>query len=120
MTTSESLLKKSELYNNTVFQASAKRNLFEVYFFNNLNKEALTELNEGMFLINKANQNDSLVILTKLNLFSSYANYYSSLNDYDNLLKYLRLFRNQASKVLNDEERHRLQYISDSHLEDFS
>ncbi|MPS73455.1 MAG: hypothetical protein E2590_09960 [Chryseobacterium sp.] len=116
---SKSLLGEAQKYNEPSYQAIAKKNLFEVYIFNSLYDKAFKELEDARAILDRENPRDSLGVLVKLDIYSSYANYYSSQKDYDNLLNYLRLFKNEIEKVLDKNEKLRLQYINNANLGKF-
>ncbi len=112
---SKLLLAKAESYQNHVFQTMARIYLFEAYAFTGLHEQALLELKKGEESLQKTTSKDSLTIVTKANLFNSYANYYSLKEDHENRLKYLRLTAFEYKKTPSYFKRE-FQYIGYANL----
>lgn len=116
MITANSLLKKAITYNNPLYQSIARFHLFEVYSFNDLYDKAFVELSEGLKLVEKFDSQDSLSTIVKLNLFASGQNYYLLQKDFDNQLKYIRLYEREVEKLSDEDFKQRLRYIHYSNL----
>ena len=110
LTTTKSLSQKAELYGLPTYQAIAKKYLFEAYIFSGLPDKALTELQNGLEMINKVPE-DSLAIMTKANLLIAYSNYYLNKKDYKNQLKYLKLSGKEARKLADGNHKKRWLYV---------
>lgn len=113
---SENLYNKADSYHQLAFKAIAKDNLSNAYIFNELYEKAFEQLEQGLAIISKADENDSMVIDTKSNLYVSFSNYYSLRNDNKNQLKYIKLSIIEHGKFRSIEYKKRLQYIDYSNL----
>lgn len=116
LTVSNSLFQKAEKYKIPVYQAIAKTMFFESYFYSDLPERAFRELGQGMELIEKSDDKDSITIRTKADLFTHYANYYSLKNDYENQLKYLNLAGGELEKYPVKKYRKRFLYLHYSNI----
>lgn len=111
MVTAKWLFRKAKIYNNFVYQTSAKYFLYESYLFNNLNDLALQQLEEGSQIIKNADPNDPKVISIKSDLWIAYANFYFFQKDYTNQLKYVRLSAREYEKLPNEKEKEKFRYL---------
>jgi len=116
MVTANSLFEKATAYKLTVYQAISKRYLFESYILSGLPDKAHEELMQGILLISKLNDGDTLSIVTKGDLFITYSNYYELKNDYQNKLKYIKLSGEEHKKLPQGEYRERILYIHYANL----
>lgn len=107
---------KAVSLNDLRYQAIAKKQLFEAYFFSDLNDLAFEELQQGMRLINRSNPEDSLTIITKADFYVAYATYYAQKEDYENELKYIKLEGEEGIKILENAARQKFLYIHYSNL----
>lgn len=114
--TSKLLFNKAKAYDQPVYQTIAKIHLSDAYNFNKLHDNSLRELEQGLEIIHKNNLNDSLGIITKMDLYVSYSNYYLLQKDYENQLKYIKLFGVETGKFSDAQFRKKLQYIYTSNL----
>lgn len=113
---SQNLFKIADSKQSKVYKSIAKEYLFKAYIFNDLHQEALKHLNEGIEIINNANQSDSLVIETKANLYISMSNYYSIIHDTANQLKYIKLSIAEHDKFKSPAYKKKMKYIDYSNL----
>ncbi|MCK9616385.1 MAG: hypothetical protein M0R21_00955 [Lentimicrobiaceae bacterium] len=111
MITAKLLFQKAESYQNPVYQTSAKLYLFSAYAFNGLYVKAFEELKQGKNIINKVENKDFITILTRVNLFISFSNYYYFQKDYENQLKYLKLSAHEYEKFTDEKEKEKFRYI---------
>ena len=111
MNSAKLLFQKAEAYQNPVYQTYAKIDLFNAYAFNSLYDKAFDELKQGEKIINKVNSNDIKTILTKVNLYVAFSNYYLLQKEHLNQLKYLRLSAIEYERFTDDKYRDRFRYI---------
>ena len=91
MQSAQKLSLKATAYNALYYQVTAKRYLFESYFFTGLPEKAFNELEEGNELANKLDKKDSLNAKERFNFYIAYANFYLLNEDHKNQLKYIKL-----------------------------
>jgi len=106
--TARFLYQKADNYKFYPYQIIAKRHLFEAYAFSDLVDKAFFELEQGIELIKKSNEKDSLNIAVKLDLLIAYSNYYLLKEEYQNQLKYLKLCRNEIEKIPQSNYKNRV------------
>ena len=111
--TAELLVRKSEIYNLSIYNAIARDYLSRVYSYNRLYKKAFEQLTLGLKIIESKNTDDSLVIDTRSNLYISFSNYYLMQNDNFNRLKYINLSIKEHNKNKNSD------YLKKLHCIDF-
>ena len=116
MITAKSLSEKAASYKLVVYEAIAKRYLFESYLLSGLPDKAYEEIKRGMVLIRRLDDKDSLNIVTKGDLLITYSNYYALKNDYQNKLKYIKLSGEEYKKLPEGKYRQRLLYVHYSNL----
>src|SRR5690606_36253335 len=116
MVTAKSLFQKATSYKSLLYQAIAKRYLFESYLFSGLPDKASQELEHGIELVMKLDDKDTLNIATKGDLLIIYSNYYALKGDYQNKLKYIRLSGEEYEKMPNGKYKQRLLYVHSSNL----
>jgi hypothetical protein len=114
--TAELLRKKADDYNMPQYNAVARNFLFKVYAYSGLTKEAKQQLEKGLKILKNENENDSLIIEAKANLYISYANYYILLNDNEQRLKYIKLSIREHNKYKNQDYLKELKCIDFSNL----
>ncbi|PKP27411.1 MAG: hypothetical protein CVU06_02100 [Bacteroidetes bacterium HGW-Bacteroidetes-22] len=115
MATARQLLRKAIDYRNTNYQVIAKIYFFNGYLFNELYDQAFQELEDGLKTLNSSAE-DSLSILVKSNIYISFANYYSVLNDNESKLKYFRLSMLEHEKIADEKVKQKLRYTDYSNL----
>ncbi|HOI31605.1 MAG TPA: hypothetical protein PLC47_02470 [Bacteroidales bacterium] len=111
MITAKLLFQKAESYQHPVYQTSAKLYLFNAYAFNGLYVKAFEELKQGKKIINKVENKDFITILTRVNLFIAFSNYYFLQKDYENQLKYLKLSAHEYEKFTDEKYKEKFRYI---------
>lgn len=116
LTASRLLSQKAKSYKVSVFQIIASRYLFEAYIFSGLPDNAYQELEQGRELVMSLNDNDTLIISSKADLFISYANYYMLKDDYQNQLKYIKLSGKEYEKLPDGKYRQKLLYVYYSNI----
>lgn len=111
------LFEKAKSYRSSIYQAIAKYDLFEAYFFTDLTEKAFQQVKEGVEIIENVDENTSLSIKTKTNLYYAYVNYFSLKNDYDNQFRYLVLAGDEFEKM--DESDLKQEYLA-THYSNFA
>ncbi len=116
LATAKSLYEKAGNYKIPVYQVMAKTHLFEAYIFSGLPDKAFEELEQGSRIMNRLNDKDSINILTKGHLATSYANYYSLKGDEQTRLKYTHLTGQEIKKIPNKEQREKLLFFHHTNI----
>ena len=111
MITAKVLFEKAETYQNPVYQATAKIELFNAYAFNGLYDKAFEQLKQAEKIIKKIEDEELITILTRVNLFVAFSNYYFLQKDYENQLKYLELNAHEYEKLPDENYKERFRYI---------
>lgn len=119
MVTANLLFDKAKSRNSPVYQSIAKSYLFNTYLFSDLPEKAFLQLEDGISIIKNADENDSLTIRTKTNLYMRYANYFSLKKDYANQFKYIKLSDEEFKKIPEGKLKQTFLYIQYTHLADF-
>lgn len=113
------LFDKAKSHKLFVYQSIAKCYLFEAYTFSDLPEKGFLQLEDGMNIIKNADENDTLTIRTKTNLFMGYANYFSLKKDYTNQFKYIKLADGEFKKIPEGSLKQKFLYVQYSHLANF-
>lgn len=113
---SERLLEKAKEYEDIRNQALSKMYLAESFKLNNLFKDALFELENALKLIEKEDSSKINVINTKSNIYISYANTYSYLNEPKIAVEMMKKGGKEFDKVPPGEYRDFLEYLYHSNL----
>ena len=113
---SERLFEKAREYEDIRVQALSKMYLAESFKLNNLFDDALFELENALELIEKEDSNKINVINTKSNIYISYANTYSYLNQARIAVKMMKKGGEEFDKVPPGEYRDFLNYLYHSNL----
>jgi hypothetical protein len=111
MITAKLLFQKAESYQNPVYQTSAKIDLFNAYAFNGLYDKAFEQLKQAEKIIKKIEDEELITILTRVNLFVAFSNYYFLQKDYENQLKYVKLNAHEYEKLPDEKYKERFRYI---------
>ncbi|MDD4372950.1 MAG: hypothetical protein PHG67_03415 [Bacteroidales bacterium] len=111
MVTAKLLYQKAESYQNPVYQTSAKIDLFNAYAFSGLYDKAFEQLKHAEKIIRKAENEELMTILTRVNLFVAFSNYYFLQKDYKSQLKYLKLNAHEYEKLPEEKYKERFRYI---------
>ncbi|MGA9212073.1 hypothetical protein [Kaistella sp.] len=106
----------SEKYKKPIYQAFAKRFLFESYAFSGLPDKGFEELEKALEFVNKSEIKDSLYFITKADIYIDFTNYYSIKEDYKNQLKFLKLSRLEFDQNPDQKNRDKLLYTHYSNL----
>lgn len=111
------LEKKSVEYKKNNFKANAHVYLLNAYAVNNLYEKAIAEFDKTMAILNKENEKDRDVIISKYNAYTGLANMYSnSEKESEKALPYLLSASKEIKKLKDPEERQRIQYRNYSNI----
>lgn len=99
-----------------VFQAVAKYYLYHSYYYNQMHEKALLQLDEGIALLENADQLNPVAARAKRNLLTAYSNYYAAKKDYKNQIYYLELIIESAQAIKDTSARNRVYYIHFANL----
>lgn len=111
MVTAKLLFQKAQTYQNPVYQTSAKIDIFNAYAFNGLYDKAFEQLKQAEKIIKKIEDEELITILTRVNLFVAFSNYYFLQKDYENQLKYVKLNAHEYEKLPDENYKERFRYI---------
>lgn len=111
LTTANILYDKALMYQNPVYQTSAKIDMFNAYAFNGLNPKAFDQLKQAREIISTIDNRDLITILTRVNLFVAFSNYYYLQKDYENQLKYLQLSAQEYERFDDEPYKEKFRYI---------
>ncbi|MCK9236152.1 MAG: hypothetical protein M0Q41_03085 [Bacteroidales bacterium] len=111
MITAKLLFQKAETYQNPVYQTSAKIDIFNAYAFNGLYEQAFEELKQAERIIRRVEDKDFIIILTRVNLYVAFSNYYFLQKDYESQLKYLEKIADEYENLTDEKYKERFRYI---------
>lgn len=109
--TAKLLFQKATSYQNPVFQTYAKLFLFNAYAFNELDDKAFEELKQGEKIIKNVDNQEAITISAKINLYLTFANYYSLKSDYENQLKYYKLSAHENEKFTDENYKKNFRFL---------
>lgn len=110
------LSKKSKSYQAVAYRVMAKRFLFEAYYFTGLPEKAFSELEQGRELARLLHGQDSINIVAKGDLYTSFSNYYAAQGDFRTQLKFLIMAGRVFEHMPNRKSRKELLSIHYSNL----
>lgn len=117
ITTSNRMFQRAATFKMPRYQAIAKYYLFESYLFNKLPDKAIAHLNEGMQLLEKAEEVEkNNLSAMRMNYYVGYSNYYLEIEDIENQLKYIKLSGREIENMADGESKQIKRYINKSNI----
>ncbi|WP_339700565.1 hypothetical protein [uncultured Marixanthomonas sp.] len=113
---SDILYQKAKEYDETRMQSISKMYLAESLKFNSLYEDALIELENALQLLEGEDGQDVKIINTKSNIYISFANTYSQLNQPRIAVKMMKRGGEEFNKVPEGDYRNYLNYLYHSNL----